>query len=476
MNRYVSLIFLYNRASGKRLLLITGAVPLCFLAVFFLRIGNPHEAEPYMLMERAFGGIGTVLLFLAASAAGLAAVASGLNGRKAMKATHTTTGYTMRRLRLSPVKSYLTVFVYAVIILWILWAVAAASLYAVGKMGLAMAGASGIDTRLALGLLRTDIGHVLLPVANPGLMLFNVISVLALAGECAKSCYLSWHNGRPSAGVILVIAAMLLVWGNLLENIYILLAMLILICYTALSAGDVISRERHPKGDPFRANQYAGIMDMNDFDYDDSCYAPQANVLVDDDPALSETAILERYGRVMPESGKRKAPGRLNPAWLRRRWMPLGINLERANACFGAGIAMGIGQHLLFLFRYILRLREIQGGIKGVSVVSGMKMPYFWDLEAYTYVGYIAGILMVFVLQACWNYQYYNKKTKSVYVMKRLPDRKEYRRTIWAAPAVQALSVALIGAAHTAIDLVIYVLGTPDIALYPDYLSKLLPL
>lgn len=59
--------------------------------------------------------------------------------------------------------------------------------------------------------------------------------------------------------------------------------------------------------------------------------------------------------------------------------------------------------------------------------------------------------------------------------MKRLPDRKEYSRTIWVAPVIQALLIALIMAAHTALDLCMYILATPKIALYPDYLSHLLP-
>lgn len=476
MNKYLSLIFLYNRAGHRKLLLITAAIPLCLLAVFLIQAGNPNEAGSYMLMERGFGGIWAVLLFIGVNLLGLSAVVNALKGRQDAKAAHATTGYTIRRLRLSPVKSYLTIFFYYLVIILIFWGLAVASLLAIGRAGLAMAGAAGIDTRLALGLLRTDIGHVLIPIANPTLILFNLVSVLALAEECAKSCYLSWHNGRPSAGVILVTASMALVWGNILETIYALLAVLILICYSVLSLGDVISREKHSKGDPFKANQYAGIMDLNDFDYEDSSYAAEANTLVDDDdPEFSETAILERYGRVSGD-GRRKAFGRINPAWLRRRFMPLGINLERANALFGAGIALGIAEHLVFLFRYILHLRDIQSGIKGVTIASGLKMPYFWDLEAYTYFGYAAAALMVFFLQAYWNYEYYNKKTRSIYVMKRLPDRKEYTRTIWAAPFIQALAIGMVGAAHTVIDMGIYVLGTPEIALYPDYLSKMLPL
>lgn len=62
-----------------------------------------------------------------------------------------------------------------------------------------------------------------------------------------------------------------------------------------------------------------------------------------------------------------------------------------------------------------------------------------------------------------------------MYVMKRLPDRKEYQRTIWISPVIEALSIAGIMVAHTVIDLLMYAVATPEIALYPDYLSHILP-
>ena len=475
MNKYLSLIFLYNRGSRKIIPLLAGAIPLCFLAIFCLRIGNPNEASSYMLMERAFGGVWAVLAFIAVNLLGLTSVANSLNGRKAMKATHSTTGYTMRRLRISPISAYLTIFLYYLAVTLIFWGVAIASLYAIGRLGLTMAGAADVDTRFALGLLRTDVGRALIPLANPKLIAFNLVSILALASECAKSCYLSWHNGRPSFGVILVVVPMILVWVGALSDIYLFMAIIIMAAYTAVSFWDVISREKHPKGDPFKANQYAGVMDLDGFEFDESSYAPEANRPIDtDDPSLLKISAAQRYGRAS-ESGGRRGFRKLNLGWLRRRFMPLGSNLERANTLLGACILLGIAEHLIFFFRYIMNLKKITSSIKGISIVSGVKMPYFWDLEAHTYYGYLIGILLVLFLQAYWNYEYYNKKTKSVYVMKRLPDRKEYVRTIWAAPVIQAVFIGVLMAVHTVVDFCVYVLGTPDLALYSDYLSQVWP-
>lgn len=474
MNKYLSIVFLYNRAGYKKLLLITGAIPLGFLAIFLFRTGNPYESDPYMLIERGFGGILPVLLLIAVNLLGMISVANSLNGKKALKATHATTGYTMRRLGLSPISAFFTVCIYYLIMLLIFWGVAIASLYIIGRIGLTMAGAFDIDTKLALGLLRTEIGHALIPIAHPTIIAFNVIAVLALAGQCARSCYLGWHNGRQSAAVALVIVLMILVWAYNLQNSYTLLAILIIAFYAAFSFGDVVSREKHPKGDPFMVNKYLGIMDLDSTEFDDSVYLEVNSSVGIYDTSSPEPSALHRYGRA-GENSSGKRLKKLNPVWLRRRFMPLGTNLERANFLFGAGIAIGIAEHLIFFGRYLMRHNVISESIKGVTIDQGMKMPYFWDLQAHTYYGYIIAILLVLFLQAYWNHGYYNKETKSVYVMKRLPNRKEYSRTIWVAPVIEALAIAVIMVCHTVVDLCVYVVATPEIALYPDYLSHILP-
>ena len=474
MNKYLSLVFLYNRASHKKILLIAAAIPLCLIVIFLLRVGNPYEAGSYMLMERAFGGPWAVLLFIAVNVTALIAVADSLNGRKALKTSCSTTGYTMRRLRLSPISSYLTIFIYYLAIILIFWGVAIASLYVIGKLSLTMAGATGIDTKLALGMLRTEIGHALIPVAHPIVIIFNITAVLALAGECARSCYLSWHNGTPSAGVVLVIVPMFIVWTYDPANSYILVAILIVFLFSALSLGDIISREKRPKGDPFKVNKHDGIVDLDGTEYDDNLYLEVNSSAEAYGSDLEEASLLQRYGR-SEENGGRKGIKKFNPVWLRRRFMPLGINLEKTNFFFGVCIFTGIAEHLVYYGKYLIQLNEIKNSIKEITIDSGVKMPYFWELETHAYYGYLIGILLAIFLQAYWNYEYYNKKTKSVYVMKRLPDCKEYTRTIWGAPMIQALFIVLIMIVQTILDLCLYAFVTPQLALHPDFLSHILP-
>ena len=49
--------------------------------------------------------------------------------------------------------------------------------------------------------------------------------------------------------------------------------------------------------------------------------------------------------------------------------------------------------------------------------------------------------------------------------MKRLPNRREYTKSIWLGPVIEAVIIAVVMIVHTLIDYCLYILATPDIAL-----------
>lgn len=473
MSKHLSVIYLYIRASRQRLLLILIAIPLSLACMFLCRVGAPAKGFDFMLLERGFGGMCSVIILIGAMICAMWATTNSLNGRKDQKATHATPGYTLRRMHTSPVECYLSMWLCYLCILLIVFAVALASVYFIGRGWLSAAGSEEIETKLALGLLRTEIGHTILPMAHPSVLIFNIAALAAFASEGARSCYLTWHNGTPSAGIALLIIAMFYVWACNPDNTFILMATLFVTLYAGLSLMDVIYREKRPKGDPFKVNKYVGIIDMNSTDFDDESYL-EANTPVEEYSTKKDKDAVSRYGR--GEAGEKgRGIKKNNLLRLRRRFMPLGSNLEKANTFFGVWIFIGIAENLLVFYgKYQTELKEIENHIKGVTIDSGLRMPYFWDLQEHAYYGYILGIIMVFLVQAYWNYAYYNKETKSVYVMKRLPNRKEYPQTIWVAPLIQSILMFAIMILNTVVDFCIY-LTTPDIALYEDYLSHILP-
>ena len=473
MDKYLSLVYLYNRAGYRKLLIIFLAIPICYLLIFLIRTGSPADASPFMLMERGFGGVPGILTLIAAALLVCSAIIDSINGKKALKASHATTGYTIRRICISPISSYFIMFAYSLILILIIWAIAIASLYVIGRVSLTMAGAEEIEVKIALGLLRTKTGAALIPIANPVLIAFDFVAVITLAGECARSCYLGWHNGSPSAGVILIAVLMFIAWSFDLNTGYTLLLIIVAILYAMFSIGDVIFREKRPKGDPFRVNKYSGIIDMDSDDFEEDVFLEVNKANEAYEAWSEETSVLNKYGRIRSK-GNARLRDRLSLFKLRRRFMPIGSNMEKANFLLAICICLGIGEHLLFLVKYYMQINVISRSIKGVTIEPGVSMPYFSVLLAHTMYGYIAAIIAVFIVQAYWNYAYYNKETKSVYVMKRLSDRKEYPRTIWVAPFIESMIILIIMIVNLAVDLGIYIYGTPDIALRPDYLMHIL--
>ena len=122
------------------------SIPIGLSAVFLIKTGNVNSANSYMLMEHSFGGVSAVVLFLAAVLISLMAVANSFTGRKSMKLTNAITGYTFRRLRISPTSAYLAVFAYCVAVILLLWGIAIASLSVIGKVSLMMADPTSVDT------------------------------------------------------------------------------------------------------------------------------------------------------------------------------------------------------------------------------------------------------------------------------------------------------------------------------------------
>lgn len=474
MSKYMSLIFLYEKTGKKKMLIAYLFVPICFLAAFLARVGPPAEAAPIMLVERGFMGIWDVAVFVAAILIMYYFLVSGLNGKKALKASHSTTGYTIRRLGISPTASYLTILVYFLVIILTLWAIGILSIFLIGKGALAMCGAKGIYTKIAMGFLRTEIGAALVPFGNPLIAAFNVAAVTGLAAECAKSCYLGWHNGSPSAGVLLIAAAMFITWSFGLSAGYLIIIIIIIGAYAAFSVLDVVFREKRPKGDPFRVNKYSGIIDTDSVDFEEDVFLQTNTGAEAYDIREKDKSILDKYGGIDGNEKKKVFRG-INIWSQRQRYMPIGSNMEKANYLFGFCICIGIGEHLLFLTRFGMHMREIMIHIKGEMLDSEYLMPYFRELQSHTLYGYLAAVLLVVSVQAYWNYAYYNKETNSVYVMKRLRDRKEYPRTIWVSPVIEAIIIILIMMVSLVSDLVIYALVTPDAALHADWMSHILP-
>ena len=75
-----------------------------------------------------------------------------------------------------------------------------------------------------------------------------------------------------------------------------------------------------------------------------------------------------------------------------------------------------------------------------------MLVPYFW----------------VFMGLEVWDcYDYHKKSTKSIYLMRRLPDKWELHRRCWGRPVIHCILSLLAVAAMTLVYFLLYLTLTP---------------
>ena len=79
MNRFLSIIYLYHKASWQRLILVMACIPSGFLIICFCNVGILTRSDGWMLLEHAFKGLFPVLLLVGVLILGLLAVANTLN-------------------------------------------------------------------------------------------------------------------------------------------------------------------------------------------------------------------------------------------------------------------------------------------------------------------------------------------------------------------------------------------------------------
>lgn len=104
---------------------------------------------------------------------------------------------------------------------------------------------------------------------------------------------------------------------------------------------------------------------------------------------------------------------------------------------------------------------------KRTSVLSGARMPEFSVL----FQGVFAGFEIFAVLALVWSilhYRYFYQGSKSIYLMKRLPDGEKLYRDCLALPIIMA-AVYLLGAAILVLVYFgIYLLVTPEACMIPE--------
>ncbi len=155
------------------------------------------------------------------------------------------------------------------------------------------------------------------------------------------------------------------------------------------------------------------------------------------------------------------------------RLAPPGLALRPELRLFGAGLALAAAGSCSFLLRYGSSRNALYyaAGAKR-QLIQGAMMPDFVQLLGRALWGFGALALLCAAL-AVWHYAYHHVGSKSVYTMRRLPQRWERHRRCLTLPAIGLALSLLCALSLLLIYYAIYMLATPQACLRPGQWQKI---
>ena len=144
------------------------------------------------------------------------------------------------------------------------------------------------------------------------------------------------------------------------------------------------------------------------------------------------------------------------------RLVPLGVDGANVRDRMALGLGAAAVCSLSFLghfSRAVNDLYQYRGGVR-YQLIDGAKIVPFRDLlHGVFWACGVMALIMMFV--AVGFYSYHDQDSKSLYTMKRLPNRMELWRRVLAMPLLGAASCGIPAAVLTGVYYVIYLLCTP---------------
>lgn len=162
--------------------------------------------------------------------------------------------------------------------------------------------------------------------------------------------------------------------------------------------------------------------------------------------------------------------------WMARH-LPPGVDPSKSEMGLLTGLISALLFHLQFILRYLSARNDLYTYYHGSNIkeLNGSMMPPFWEVLGTSLYGcFVAALAMVVV--AIQLYSSYYQGSKSIYTMRRLPDRWERWRRVLTIPALAALGYLLLAFVLRCLDFTIYMLCTPEPCLHPYSWLELLNL
>lgn len=155
------------------------------------------------------------------------------------------------------------------------------------------------------------------------------------------------------------------------------------------------------------------------------------------------------------------------------RYAPPGINLNPEKNVFLWGLAGAACWSLSFLFRLYEKRDALFQRIGNENVLrAGAVMPDYTEVLGSALIGF-AVLALAMLAFLVYHYAYHRQGSKCIYLMRRLPDRRELHRRCLTIPLVSVLLCALAAFILLCVYYWIYIAVTPDVCLVPGQWQKI---
>lgn len=145
-------------------------------------------------------------------------------------------------------------------------------------------------------------------------------------------------------------------------------------------------------------------------------------------------------------------------------WIPPGMDMRGELGFFAVGMLASAVYSCGFFFR----LYQAQDALYQWDIAAGRRtliadavMPPFYEIFGHAWLGYFI-LLLCMLGWGIYHAAYYRQGTKSIYLMRRLPDPLSYYRYTWASTLCAVLLCLLLAAGCLLLFFGIYHLAVPE--------------
>ena len=148
--------------------------------------------------------------------------------------------------------------------------------------------------------------------------------------------------------------------------------------------------------------------------------------------------------------------------------VPVGLDPHTELRWFAIGMGVSALYSIKFLFSFFSVRGDLLYQLKHLPLQDTqlLEMPHFWFFLDRAYLGFLL-LALCMPAVALFHYLYHYQGSRSIYLMRPLPDRWELLRRCIALPLCGALAALLTGLLITLLWAGIYLLATPRELLSP---------